>query len=80
MGRPKTSKTMLSNVRNKEEAGEAYRKTIPKIIKWAKAAQITTAQNIFDRVTRVMREPWKKIVERRPIARSPHCNANLNYL
>lgn len=48
--RLRTSKTMLNNVKNIEEAGELYRQVIPKLIGLVKTADIAPTQAVFDEV------------------------------
>lgn len=76
----RTSKKMLNNVKNIEEAEEFYRQLIPEIIERVKTADETAVHGIFDKVAKILGEPWNRIVQRKPLERSPHWNSNLNCL
>lgn len=77
VGKRIVSKTILSNKRNREEAGKWYRENIQELKRRVKEEGLEGAQVIFKEVARRITEPWVKMAERKPETRSPHWNAGL---
>lgn len=79
-GRHRTSKAMLNNAKNVQEAGERYRQSIPDLIKRVKEEKEGDIQEVLRKVAESIREPWEWMVERRPKGRSPHWNVKLQFM
>lgn len=78
--RKRVSKTMLHNKKNRTEAAERYKKTLPELLAITKNTRKEEAQEMFKEVTRTLTEPWSKMVERKKKFRFPHWNAKLHTL
>lgn len=71
-GKRRVSTAMQHNQRNREEAGEWYRRTITPLIEILKQVQKETAQETYLRARREITDPLTEMVERKQSTRRPN--------
>lgn len=79
-GKRRVSNAMLHNVRNPEEAGERYRRTIMPLIERLKLVKMETAQEADLRATRVITDPWTEMVKRKQSTTCSYWNAKIKIM
>lgn len=74
------TKTMLNNTRNEERAREFYESRIPEITEYMKKASELEAQQLYNRATETILEPWQRIADAKPRVMRPHWKKRLDNL